>query len=82
MNCVSCRISWIALNVLAVLGLIAAVILLLVDLGFWSMTYTPIHLVVFVVILLLILAIVAVAVVMVTGLKKGGSKGNYTGVRS
>lgn len=39
------RIGWIVFNAFALLGLLVAVILFLVKLGFWSMTYTPIHLV-------------------------------------
>ncbi len=75
------RIAWIAFNVLAAIGLLAAIILFLVELGFWSMAYYPIHVVIFVVILILLIAIAATMAVMAMGMK-GGRKGNYAGVRN
>ena len=72
------RIGWIAFNALALLGLLVAVILFLVKLGFWSMTYTPIHLVQFIVVLNLMGLIVGVSVVMAMGLRRG--KSTYAGV--
>ena len=74
------RIAWIACNALALLGLLVAAVLFLVDLGFWSMTYTPIHLVAFIVVLNLMGLIVGVAAVMAMGLRR--SKSNYTGVQA
>jgi len=72
------RIGWIAANALALLGLLVAVILFLVQLGFWSMTYDAIHLVQFIVVLNLMGLIVGVAVVMAMGLRR--DKSNYAGV--
>lgn len=49
--------AWIISNVFALLGLIASIVLFLVNLGFWSMSYQPIHLAQFVFIVCLSLFI-------------------------
>ena len=52
------KISWIAANVLALIGLLAAEIVFVVDLGFVSMVYDPVHISMWVMVLLLMVVIV------------------------
>ena len=74
--------AWIVLNSFGFLGLIVAIVLFIAEVGFWGMSYYPVHIVLFVVIVLLSALIVAAGVVMIKGHGAGKDRrnGHYQGV--
>ena len=68
------------LNSFAFLGLVTAIILFLVHVGFWGMTYVPVHIIVFVDIVLLSVLLVAAGICMIKGGTGRDGKGTYNGI--
>lgn len=61
--------AWIGCNIVALIGLFVAFIFYLVDLGFWGMTYYPIHICLFILIIFLWVAIVMAIVLILKSFK-------------
>jgi len=57
-------IVWQTINIIAIIGLITAIVWYVVYLTFWGMTHEPIHLVVFIIISVLVPILVYTAVIM------------------
>ena len=72
------RIAWIAVNFLGSIGLIVAIGLFL-NIGFWSMSYEPIHLSLFVLISCLFILILLNAILLIMSLSRGKKSANKPG---
>ena len=57
---------WLSLNVLAIFLLIVAEILFFTEIGWWSMTYDPVHVAVFFMVLFLIILLIYGQVIVLT----------------
>ncbi len=64
------RVSWIVANAIGIVGLIV-VLGLFLDLGFWSMSYDPVHVALFALILLLLILVGVTLVLLIISLVRG-----------
>ncbi len=69
------QLIWVVCNLIGLLVLVGGVVLLVLEVGFWGMTYEEVHIVLFSVAVVLIPLLAACAVVLILSLGKGGDGG-------